>query len=90
MNYYSKSPRLSLSKFESRIHIIDENERFMLIVSSDFTGTGVCFGEHVLVCTDLDKSYWTFISGAYFAILCCTKTYHNLTGYLTITLVLIF
>ena len=30
--------------------IRDENERFMLIVSSDFTGTGVCFGDHVLVC----------------------------------------
>ena len=40
-------------------------------------------------CTDLDKSSWTFFSGAYFTILCCTETHHNLTGYLTIPLVLI-
>ena len=43
-----------------------------------------------IYCKDLDKSSWTFIWGAYFTILCCTKTYHDLTGYSTITLGLIF
>ena len=31
--------------------IRDKNERFIWIVSFDFTGTGVCFGDHLLVCT---------------------------------------
>ena len=42
------------------------------------------------VCTDLAKSSWTFFSGAYFTILCCTETYHNFTTYFTTTLVLMF
>ena len=47
-------------------------------------------GSHIktLPCTDLDKSSWTFLSGAYFTVLCCTETYHNLTRYFTITMVL--
>ena len=61
-----------------------------------------CFGSHKLfyslwrylsrnyLCTDLDKSSWTFFLGAYFTLLCCTKTYHNLTRYFTTTLVLMF
>ena len=43
-----------------------------------------------LWCTDLAKSSWTFFSGAYFTILCCTETYHNFTTYFTTTLVLMF
>ena len=44
----------------------------------------------VLLCTDLDKSSWTFFWGFYFTILCCTETYHYLTRYFTTTLVLMF
>ena len=45
---------------------------------------------HSSECTDLDNSSWTFYAGAYFTILCFIETYHNSTGYSTITLVFIF
>ena len=79
---------------ERHIHgpwiVLNKEWNFTTIVSHVLIQRFLHIGNNYqIICTDFDKSSWTFFPGAYFTILCCTETYHNLVGYYTITLVFI-
>ena len=87
---FSLLAALEVVKMTTSSAASDENVAKMTTIQFQWIGPNHSAKETILYCTDLAKSSWTFFSGAYFTILCCTETYHNFTTYFTTTLVLMF